>query len=141
MKLISEEETDIDDELPKEPVQRKKRTQRSKLEAPVNIATLNNSLSGAFNAAAFITKSDTRFTADDFDDSSKKILNFINLFPPARILIHLIGPITTIVDFVAKFQSISEGRKAREAAKAQANGQATINYPTAAPMQRKSPFS
>lgn len=129
---IPENETEIG-ELPKEKPTRRR---RSKLEAPVKIDTLNASLSGSFNGLAILSKSQTRFDDQDFGESSKKIIDFINLFPFLRIIIHILGPLTVLVDFVKKFDAIQNGRKPKEGA-----NKVTIEYtPKANTPAQKGPF-
>lgn len=117
---IPEEETKIG-QPPAEPKARRK---RSKLEAPVNLQTLKQSLSGTYNGIAFLARTEVRFNDEDFNEESRKLIEFINLFPPLRIIIHLLAPITIVVALVKKLDIIFKERKKKQ----EDEGKVTINY-------------
>lgn len=117
---IPEDETKIG----KPPAEPKARRKRSKLEAPVNLQTLKQSLSGTYNGIAFLARTEVRFNDEDFNEESRKLIEFINLFPPLRIIIHLLAPITIVVALVKKLDIIFKERKKKQ----EDESKVTINY-------------
>lgn len=135
MKLLSDEEAETvinEESAPKEPKQRRGR--RSRLESPVAKDTLQSSLSGVFNTLSYVSRSEMRFVDDDFASETKKLVDFINIFPAARIIVHLLGPISVIGDMIEKLRKIDEKRKKKSATGV------TIEVPGNPPFQQKQPF-
>ncbi|MDG6999617.1 MAG: hypothetical protein JRN15_10930 [Nitrososphaerota archaeon] len=64
-----------------------------------------------FNTLATIARSETKFSEEDFKNISSGITDILNLFPPARVFLRLLGPLSVIGDVVEKIRRILDGRK------------------------------
>ena len=84
---------------------------KNPLEDPVSQKETAHRFMLVFNTIATLVRSNTRFSEEDFKSISSGITDILNLFPPARVILRLLGPLSVIGDVVEKVRRIAEGRK------------------------------
>ena len=95
----------------KERKPRSSQTPKNPLEEPVSQKETAHRFMLVFNTIATLVRSNTRFSEEDFKSISSGITDILNLFPPARVILRLLGPLSVIGDVVEKVRRIAEGRK------------------------------
>lgn len=80
------------------------------LEEKVSPAELRTRLAHVLNTVAMFVRSSARFDDEDMDNVSKGIIDIINMFPSARVIVRILGPLSVIGDMAAKVRYIVESR-------------------------------
>lgn len=55
-------------------------------------------------------QSDAEWTDAEFEDESKAIVDLVNRFPPLRVVVRLLGPISSVAGFFDKWKKLMDHR-------------------------------
>ena len=90
---------------------RQPRKKKSQFDSKVGQQQLQRALYGLFKAATVPLRSTAEFDEDDFEESSKDLVDLVNRVFFLRIFFNIIAPVAGVVTLKDKIQRLVEGRR------------------------------